>query len=136
MTDLFNYDQYPEEAALGEAMARHHQEYDIPIIRERGVVPDWMGEPEPLSKDKARVLSYLYEHGCFSWTPKTSRNNRDMVEAVSLGTQAYAKSVIDEMMRLDLIETRMYHGDLVFEMTQQGEFALEEYELDKELGIL
>jgi len=141
MTDLFDthLDDNPatpsQEEALRRAMQKQWQD-DLEAVSERGVIPDWIGEPRPLSKDKARLLGLLYEVGSVSWTSSPSKNNRQVTEAMGLQSTGNAKAVIDMCLREKLAATRIYRGALIVEMTQEGEYALEEYQLDVELGIL
>lgn len=137
--DLFSitYDD-PEsdhQIALRDAMQDQWRK-DQSTIRSQGRVPDWIGEPSPLSRDKARLLTLLYDQGCIYWTGHPSRNNQDVTERIGLQKTANAKATIDACLRAGLIESRLYRGEQVFQLTHEGEFALDEYQIDVELGIL
>lgn len=123
------------EAEYGRLL-RKQWEDDLETVRQRGVIPDWIGEPKPLSVDKARLLEVLYDRGCVSWTSNPSRNNRDVTRAIGLTSTANAKQVIDACVSAKLAKYEQYNGSLVIVMTQEGEFALEEYQLDMEMGIM
>lgn len=136
--DLFDVthddiDQTNEEA-LGIQM-RAQWDADQRIVRERRVIPDWIGEPSPLSQDKARLLNVLYECGCVAWSSTPCKGNRDVTNAIGLESTANAKAVIDECNKLGLVSARHYRGQMIFEMTMDGEFALDEYQQEKELGF-
>jgi hypothetical protein len=53
-----------------------------------------------------------------------------------LRNTANAKAVIDMCLKEKLVSSREYRGNVIIEMTQAGEFALDEYQLEVELGIL
>ena len=124
-----------EEDALRIAMQKRWVE-DQQEIRERGVFPDWLGEPSPLSKDKARLLTLLYDVGHVKWTQHPGQNNRNVTRDIGLRNVANAKAVIDMCLKDNLVSSREYRGNVIIEMTQAGEFALDEYQLEVELGIL
>ena len=140
MADLFNKRNYEDD--LREAMEAQWQD-DIAVIEMRRVIPDWFGEPRPLSRDKAALLEYLYEHGFIAW-PKTPGPERVKVAKI-LGYQerddgsiavTNAKAVIDGCFRDGLIETSLYRGQEVYQMTMEGQFALAEWQVERELGFL
>jgi len=137
MMNLFDYqpeDDTPtpsQEEALGQAMRKQWQE-DQQVVRERGIIPDWVGEPSPLSKDKARLLNLLYESGSITWSSGHSQNNRDVTSAMGLQSTGNAKAVIDMCYRDKLITSRIYRGSQIFELTLEGEFALEEHLQDRD----
>ncbi len=141
MTDLFADHNYTapeppsEDDALAIAMVKQW-ERDKARIAERRVIPDWMGEPSPLSKDRARLLELLYDAGCVEWTGNPSKNNNRVTKAMGLNNNANAKAVLDMCQRDGLITSRLYQGKQVFEMAQEGEFALEDFLLEKEMGFL
>lgn len=141
MDTLFDYspddDPYEphEHDALQSAMrAQWHR--DQAEVRTSGRIPDWIGEPRPLSKDKARLLELLYDIGCVTWSSNPSKGNQEVTRAMGLNSTANAKAVIDQCMRDGLVTSRLYRGNQVFEMTMSGEFALDEWQLDREMGIL
>ncbi len=141
MSTLFDYspddDPYERnhEEALKDAMTEQWKR-DLATVRYRGVIPDWIGEPSPLSKDKARLLELLYDCGCVTWTNNPSPTNRETTKAMGFRSQANAKACIDACLKEGLVVSRLHRGNMVFEMTMQGEFALDEWQLNCELGIL
>lgn len=140
MTSLFDYspdDEYERnhEEALQDAM-REQWKRDLATVRERGVITDWIGEPSPLSKDKARLLELLYDCGCVTWSSNPSKANQETTKAMGFQSQANAKACIDACLKEGLVVSRLYRGNMVFEMTAEGEYALEEHNLEIELGIL
>ena len=128
------YERHHEDA-LQDAM-REQWKRDLAAVHDRWVIPDWIGEPRPLSKDKARLLSLLYDVGCVTWSSNPSRANQDTTRAMGFQSQANARACIDACMKDGLVVSRLYRGNMVFEMTMAGEFALDEWQLDCELGIL
>lgn len=128
------YERHHEEA-LQDAM-REQWKRDLATVRDRGIVPDWVGEPRPLSRDKARLLELLYDVGCVTWSNNPSRTNQDTTKAMGFQSQANARACIDACLRDGLVVSRLYRGNMVFEMTMEGEFALDEWQLDRELGVL
>lgn len=153
MTDLFT--QHDDQDDLRAAMQAQWQK-DCAEIKRRRIIPDWKGEPKPLSKDKAALLEYLYEHGFLAWPKSPSKEKlavarligyetkpaRKIQEALDLGLDentiavANAKAVIDWCLAEGLIETRLYRGQEIYQMTQDGEYALEEWQIERELGFL
>ena len=140
MADLFNKRNFEDD--LRDAMASQW-EADIAVIAKRRVIPDWKGEPKPLSRDKAALLEYLYEHGFIVW-PKTPGKDRIKVAKI-LGYSerddgsiavTNAKAVIDSCEREGLIEKKLYRGQEVYQMTIDGEFALNDWQLEREMGFL
>lgn len=138
--DLLDYDHNQAlyrpsyEDALRVAMQKQWAE-DQRIIKQRREIPDWWGEPEPLARDKAAILGLLYEIGCFEWSDHPCRNNTQVAKALKLPI-AHVKGKIDEMHKAGLITSSIEKGRKMFSMTQEGEYALSEYQRDKELGIL
>lgn len=122
-----------QEEALGRAMSKQWQE-DLEIIRERGVIPDFLGEPSPLSKDKARLLELLYECGSIEWHSVTDKNNREVTKAMGLSNTGNAKAVIAQCCAEGLVSSRVYRGAQIFELTMIGEFALDEHQENVRLG--
>jgi hypothetical protein len=51
-------------------------------------------------------------------------------------SQANAKACIDACMKDGLVVSRLYRGNQIYEMTMEGEFSLDEWQLDREMGIL
>jgi hypothetical protein len=131
-----------DQDTIRTAMEKQWQS-DIDAIKLRRIVPDWKGEPKPLSKDKAALLEYLYENGFIEW-PKTPGPDRIKVAKIlgyverddGMIAVTNAKAVIDACYRDKLIETSLYRGKEVYQMTQDGEYALEEWQIDRELGFL
>ena len=124
-----------QEDALRIAMQKQWED-DQKIIRQRGIIPDWFGEPSPLSRDKARLLSLLYDIGYITWSKHYCSNNREVTKQIGLNNTGNAKAVIDACLKEGLISSRIYRGEVVFEMTMEGEHSLEEWQLEVELGIL
>jgi hypothetical protein len=135
--DLFSHPRPDDEFyhRLRDAM-RDQWESDNAEIKRQGRIPDWYGEPKPLSKDKARLLQYLYDHGFIEWTNSPSANNTAVTKSIGLNSTVNAKGVIDQCIREQLIEHRIHQGKVIFQMTHHGEFALEEWQIDRELGIV
>lgn len=141
MDTLFTYsnnDETPtasQEQQLGDAMREQWKE-DLDVVRQRGIIPDWIGEPSQLSKDKARLLDLLYEVGFVTWDSNPSKNNRTVTKAIGLNNTGNAKAVIDMCCKDGLVSSRLYRGNQIFEMTMEGEFALEEWQIDVEMGLI
>jgi hypothetical protein len=139
--DLFT-EHDPEQEAMRDAMQKQWRK-DCKEIKAKRIIPDWKGEPKPLSKDKAALLQYLYDHGFIAWP---SAPGPERVRAAKMlgytekadGTIAVAnaKAVIDSCLRDGLIEARLYRGQQVLQMTQDGEYALEEWQIEREMGFL
>lgn len=156
--DLFNQtpptDYDYEQDALREAMLELW-EADKAIVSQRRFIPDWIGEPEPLSKDRAALLEYLYENGSLVW-PKTPGPDRvkaakilgyveradKNTSSLDLGIEAAtiavanARAIIDACLSDGLIEARLHRGQEIMQLTQEGEYALEDYMLERELGYI
>ena len=155
--ELFNAAPAPdhEQDALRESMFELW-EADKKTIKERRVIPDWIGEPEPLSKDRAALLEYLYENGCIFWQSGPSKEKVRIAKLMGykehetkndhpsfdLGLPntsiavANAKAVIDDCKKQGLIEVKEYQGRMVYQLSAEGEFALEDWQLERELGFL
>jgi hypothetical protein len=148
--DLFNPPDYQDP--IRDAMQKQWQD-DVAAINKRRIIPDWKGEPKPLSKDKAALLDYLYEHGFIAWPgnpgperikvakmlgyaeKKSSRTSAMLDLGIDENTIAVAnaKAVIDACLDDGLIETRYYRGQNVLQMTRGGEYALEEWQIEREM---
>ena len=137
--DLFSapqpdtYEQTQEEV-WRDAMQKQWQR-DKERVKQRRIIPDWEGEPKPLSRDRARILELLYDVGCFEWTGNPSKNN-ERVASVIKQPIANVKGLLKLMEQEGLIASRMYRGKQVWEMLQAGEYALEDFWLDQEMGFL
>lgn len=136
--DLFTADHTPytptQEDALRTAM-RKQWECDQETVKARHAIPDWIGEPRPLSKDRAAMLELLYDVGCIEWNGSPSRNNA--IVAAKVGKPiAHIKGLLEQMRREGLVSSRVWDGKPVWEMTQTGEYALDEWQLDREMGII
>lgn len=141
MTDLFNPPD-PDQDALRYAMQKQWQK-DCAEIKRRRIIPDWKGEPKPLSKDKAALLQHLYDHGYVVWPSKPGKERIEVARILGYterhdGTIAVANAtaVIDWCEANGLIEPRVYRGQRVYQMTQEGEYALEEWQIERELGFI
>jgi hypothetical protein len=111
-------------------------EKDQSDVRSQGRWPDWKGEPRPLCKDKARLLYYLYEHGYIQWDGNPSKNNTSVAENIGMTSIPHAKALLNGCLKESLIESRLYRGKQVYQMTQDGEYALGEYEIEQEVAGL
>lgn len=121
--DIFT-NQQPDtgQDALRDAMAEQYAE-DARIIASDGRIPDWWGEPRPLEKSLARVLNYTYEVGPFSWDNRATANNRRLTSAFGFHSPINAYDAVLRCHDDGLLE----YGDGVYYMSQQGEYALEEW---------
>ena len=153
MADLFNKRNFEDD--LRDAMASKW-EADIAVIAKRRVIPDWKGEPKPLSRDKAALLEYLYEHGFIVWQSGPSKEKAAVAKIMGYSERrrpernpgfdlglpdatiaiANAAAVIDSCEREGLIEKKLYRGQEVYQMTIDGEFALNDWQLEREMGFL
>jgi hypothetical protein len=157
--DLF--DQTPptdydyEQDALQKAMLELW-EADKATVAQRRIIPDWIGEPEPLSKDRAALLEYLYENGCIYWQSGPSKEKITIAKLIGYSEHentnkhpsfdfglpdmtiaiANAKAIIDDCEKSGLIEAKLYRGRKAYELTQSGEYALEDFMIERELGFL
>lgn len=131
----YSMPEYTCEDKFREAVKKQNAISEF-VVRERGIYPDWLGEPEPLSKDKARLLTVLYEQGFITWASSTCKENMDVVQAIGLQKEANAKAVLKDCLALGLTTSRIWRGKQIFELTHKGEHALHEYLLEKELGII
>jgi hypothetical protein len=127
------------EQALADAM-RAQWLADKATIKAQRRYADWMGEPKPLSRDKAALLEYLYEHGAFYWTQSASAHNLKAVAVFGYNDSPKAtinaRATLDAMVKAGLIEVRARGDKLEYSMTQEGEFALADWQLERELGFL
>lgn len=141
--DLFTaFTDTPEQARerhfeemLGDAMKKQWDE-DQATVKARGDIPDWIGEPSPLSRDKARLLELLFEVGAVRWSSHISKNNQDVTKAMGLNSVANAKAVLDMCCKEGLVTSRLYRNERIFELSQMGEFSLEEHQIEVELGLI
>jgi hypothetical protein len=123
-----------EEDNLRRAMVAQWKA-DKAKVKARGIVPDWMGEPRPLSRDRAAVLELLYDVGCIEWNGNPSRNNQIIAGQIGRPV-AHIKGLLDAMLAEGLLTSRLWDDKPIWEMTHAGEYALEEWQIDRELGIL
>jgi len=141
------------EEALEEAMLSHWRS-DLMEVERRRIVPDWIGEPKPLPKDKATFLNMILRDGFVTWTASPSRNNRMIARAMGYvdrekqGTAednifgvnddvnivaaaaAAIKNLVDDGMVKGVVGR---NGDTEYEMLTPGEYALEDWILENEL---
>lgn len=120
------------EDALHDAMQRQW-DADVATVKERGVIPDWEGEPSPLDKSLARVLNYAYESGFIIWTSRPSRKRTETIAALKFNNLANVEDTIHRCVELTYLEARLYNGDEVYQLTQEGEEALGDWMIDAEL---
>ena len=145
----------PQEEALAEAMQRQWED-DIAEVKRRRIIPDWVGEPRPLSKDRAAFLNLILSNGSALWTNNPSRNNLEVARAMGYrdrpkdGTAdfnlfgvdddvnivANAKATIDAMVKAGLIKGVSTKTGVEYEMTIDGEYALDDWQIEKELGFV
>jgi hypothetical protein len=132
--NLFNahYPPNPVEDVYRELLEDQFSR-DKQVISDRGVIPDWMGEPRPLDKSLARVLNWTYENGCFEWSGVPSNNNRKMTGAFGFRSSVNAHEAVSKCHSMGLLETYVDKGATRFQLTQAGEYALEEWELEVEI---
>jgi hypothetical protein len=127
---------------------------DLEVVSKRGVIPDWIGEPKPLSKDKAAFMDIVHNNSYVLWTKTPSKNNKDIARAMGYVDRergdAYdifgekprvdiivsAKAAIDALVRESLVKGVNVEGGIEYELTMNGEYALREWHIDRELGIL
>lgn len=132
------FDTFATETELAEEQLaddmRRQWTVDVETIRARGIHADWMGEPVALSADKARLLSYLYERGYLDWGGKGSVSRVASTKAIGLKNPPNAQAVIDDCLDRGLIEAREYRGSVVYQMTTEGEIALDDYFVDCEIS--
>lgn len=120
------------EDALHDAMKRQW-DADVATVRDRGITPDWEGEPSPLDKSLARVLNYAYENGFIIWTSRPSRKRTETIAALKFNNLANVEDAISRCVGLTYLEARLYNGDEVYQLTQEGEEALADWMIDAEL---
>jgi predicted transcriptional regulator len=137
--DLFSAPQHQnvnhsQEDALQKAM-RAQWEKDKAKVADRRIIPDWIGEPRPLSKDRARILELIYEIGCIEWTNNPSEKNAIIARSLKQPV-ANVKGLLKSMQKEGLIKARIYDKSQTWEMTSSGEYALEDWQLERELGFL
>jgi hypothetical protein len=137
--------KYWTEQALLDAITEEHQEANR-YAASNGIWPDWKGEKKDIAKDKGRLLNHLYEHGCIVWNNGPSQNKIKIAEIIGYKAKSRAdshnlfngtddpviavtnaKALIDECHREGLISTRIYDGDIIYELESFGEILLEEY---------
>lgn len=140
--DLFNREPENDQDALREAM-RAQWESDLATVKNRRVIPDWIGEPNPLSKDKAALLEYLYDNGYIVWTDKPGKERIEVARILGYEERddgsiaaANAKYVVNSCLRDGLVETRIYRGKQIIQMTTEGEYALSDWQIERELGFI
>ncbi len=155
--NLFDYDNptAAQEEKLGRLMELQWQ-LDKQVVKNRHVVPDWIGEPEPLSKDRARLLELIYQNSYVSWTPNPSNHNVRVAKDMGLNDRVKegtadlsllgeddrvnicvtAKAIIDGCKNAGLVKQTMRDGRYEYEMTLDGEYALEEWQTERELGFV
>lgn len=120
------------EIELAENMARQW-DVDQGTVAARGVHPDWLGEPKELSGDKARLLSYVYENGYIQWSDRNTQVRNATTKAIGLHNSANARAVIEACLDERLIEPREWEGMAIYQMTTDGEIALDDYFLEREV---
>ncbi len=128
----------PNSASADDALEfsmRAQWRKDVQAVTDQGRIPDWIGEPRPLEKDMAALLTYLYEHGYIVWRSAPCQNNAKVASIIGAKTQSAAQATIRKCLDKELIKSRIHRGEPIFEMTMHGEFALDEWQTDQEMGI-
>ena len=155
--DLFDAPNPNAEMELRLAdMMRAQWEIDKAEIKRRRIIPDWIGEPKPMAKDKAAFLELILRYGFVMWTTNPSRNNKAISEAMGykqrpkrdgfsgLGLDipndvnivSSAKAAIIALEREGLIEGTPVCDGIEYAMTIEGEYALEDWQIERELGFV
>ena len=115
---------------------REQWEQDKAKIAKRGIIPDWMGEPRPLDKSLARVLNWTYVNGSFEWTATASAGNRKMTAEFGFNSPVNAHEAVERCKKFGLLDQYIKNGRGYYNLTQAGEYALEEWELEAEINGL
>jgi hypothetical protein len=109
---------------------------DCEAIRAIGITPPWRKEPDDLRKDEYRLIAACADHGGVLWAD----NNADLclttTRGIGLRAIGNAKAVIAKCQDLGYI-TCMFNGEnFTINATPLGMNMLEDYEDQKEAGIL
>ncbi len=142
------------EHRLADAMRKQWQA-DQAEVKRRRIIPDWIGEPKPLAKDKAAFLELILRNGRVVWTNSPSQNNREVAHAMGYKARlkpadefslfdapqevniiSSAKAAIAALARDGMIEGRAVPDGIEYAMTIEGEYALEDWQLERELGFV
>jgi hypothetical protein len=142
------------EYRLADIM-REQWKADLATVKERGIIPDWIGEPKPLAKDKAAFLELILRNGSVTWTSAPSRGNNEIALTMgykqrdkecdafnlfdnreSINITASAKAAIKSLAQAGLIEGRPVENGIEYSMTLEGEYALEDWQSERELGFV
>jgi hypothetical protein len=154
--DLFDSPNPNAETELRLAdMMRAQWETDLAEVKRRRIIPDWVGEPKPLAKDKAAFLELIHRNGRVTWTNNPSRNNKDIALAMGykprlkpadgfnlfdvpqeVNIVSSAKAAIASLEREGLIDANPVSDGVEYTMTTEGEYALEDWQIEQELGFV
>jgi len=123
------------EEALGDAM-RRQWEYDLDVVRSKGIRPDWEGEPSLIDKSLARVLNHIYENGLMEITSSPSRRRSEITAALGFRTVENMKDAVSRCVDLGYLDTFIHRGDAAYQITKDGESALADWIIDMEISGL
>jgi hypothetical protein len=119
------------------SLLKHQLASDCARIAAMGITPPWKLEPDDLQQDEARLLAYCADNCGIKWADNSTDTCLTTTKNIGLTAIGNAKAVIARCFDLGYI-TVMFAGDGVatINATLKGMDALEDYEDQKEAGIL
>lgn len=104
--------------------------------RMNGINPPWQLEPEDLQQDEARLLAYCADNGGILWADNSSAICMSTTKGIGLNAIGNAKAVIARCLTLGYISATFTGVSFTLNATPLGMNMLEDYEYQKEAGIL
>ena len=109
---------------------------DCDAIRSAGIYPPWMLEQDDLQQDEARLLAACADHGGILWSDNNTDQCLTTTRGIGLNAIGNAKAVIARCLTLGYISATFTGVSFTLNATPLGMNMLEDYEDQKEAGIL
>ena len=115
---------------------QHQWATDQAAIRAAGIYPPWMLEPDDLQQDEARLLAACADHGGILWADNNTDQCLTTTRGIGLNAIGNAKAVITRCLTLGYVSATFTGVSFTLNTTPLGMNMLEDYEDQKEAGIL
>jgi hypothetical protein len=104
--------------------------------RVNNINPPWQLEPEDLHQDEARLLAYCADNGGIHWADNSTAVCITTTKGIGLTAIGNAKAVVARCLRLKYITAKFSESVFILDATSLGMEMLEDWEDQREAGIL